>query len=147
VDFNGTRLEGRLWQDDLVADSASVLARYGDGYLAEHPAILQNTVGAGTVTYLGTQLSEMGMDQVYATLLDEARVEPVIVAPNGVEAVERHKGSVTYLFLLNHGVDTTEVELPFGGTDLLAGGMVYSAGQSIELEPTAVAIVKFHRKK
>ncbi|WP_396653389.1 beta-galactosidase trimerization domain-containing protein [Microbacterium sp. WCS2018Hpa-23] len=145
VNLSGSEADAGLWQDDLVSAAATVLATYADGHLEGQAAALRHELGDGVVTYLGTQLSEAGMHRVLDTVLDDAQVRPVLETPAGVEAVERHGPEVSYLFLLNHGQRVVEIDLPRNATDLLAGGAVRAAGDTLNLEAAAVAVLKCDR--
>ncbi len=145
VRVHGSEVEAGVWQDDLVADRAAVLATYVDGYLQGEAAALHHELGDGVVTYLGTLLDEAGMDRMFDTVLDEAQVAPVLETPSGVEAAERHGAEGSYLFLLNHGQREAEITVPCGSTDLLSGGAVFAAGDTLTLQAAAVAVLKYDR--
>lgn len=146
VDMRGSETDAGLWQDDLVTDGATVLATYTDGYLEGEAAILRHGLGDGVVTYLGTQLSETGMDRMLDTVLADAQVAAVLETPAGVEAVERHGPEGSYLFLLNHGQHSAEITVPPGAAELLSGRVAVVAGDTLTLEPAAVAVLKRDRQ-
>ena len=107
----------------LRSDGADVLATFGGGPLAGHPAVTRHRYGDGVAWYVGAVVS----DGLLAALLESAlhaagvenalgeRVTPGRRLPEGLEAVRRGPA----LFLLNHGRDTAELELPATLLDLM----------------------------
>ena len=71
--------------------------------------------------------------------MDAASVSPALTTPDGVEAVERWKGSQRLLFLLNHADHACDVDLPQQMTDLLTGQVLE---RQVTLEPRAVMILR-----
>ncbi|WP_460518273.1 beta-galactosidase [Humibacter antri] len=100
----------------LRSDGADVLATFGAGPLAGHPAITRNRHGDGVAWYLGAVVSDELLAAVLGTALRETGVEnalgehviPGKPLPDGLEVVRRGPA----LFLLNHGCDAAELELP-----------------------------------
>ncbi len=137
---DGLSTRATRWQDDLVAEGATVVAEYADGHLAGQPALLDHAVGEGSCVYLGTTLDQDSLGQVVAALLDRAGVGAVHPAPVGVETVERSGERGRFLFLLNHTGDPLTVDLERDGTDLLTGRRWHS-GEQLSLDPAGVAVL------
>jgi beta-galactosidase len=129
------------WQDDLIAESARVVAEYTQGYLTGQPAILEQEHGAGRAVYLGTRLDDDALETVVSGVLARAGVSPVHAAPRGVEVTERRTTTDRFLFLLNHGQDKAAVELDRSGVDLLTG-RTYDSGEEILLGSAEVAVIR-----
>lgn len=107
----------------LRSDGADVLATFGDGPLAGHPAVTRNRHGAGAAWYLGAVVSDALLAAVLEAALHDAgienalggRVRPGKQLPDGLEVVRRGPA----LFLLNHGRNTAGLELPATLHDLM----------------------------
>ncbi|MFC1409582.1 beta-galactosidase [Streptacidiphilus sp. N1-12] len=139
---------GTVWSEDLRAEGAEVLASYlggavggkPGGALAGKPAVTRNRFGAGSGWYLSTRLDDAGYAALLARVLAEAGVEPTVPGqPAGVDAVRRHSGSLSWLFVLNHG--ETPARLPtVRGQELLTGTAVPAGGLTVA--PGGVAVVR-----
>ncbi|MFI2297188.1 beta-galactosidase [Isoptericola sp. NPDC019571] len=132
------------WQDDLIAEGASVVAEYQGGYLDGVPAIVDHRLGAGRCVYLGTTLDEVSFADVLGGVLDGAGIAPVHAAPEGVEAAERVGDRQRYLFLLNHAGAPATVRLERAGTDVLTG-TAWEAGQDLPIGPAGVVVLASDR--
>ena len=116
----------------LRADGAEVLARFGSGHLAGAPAVTRH----GTAWYVGAVLSDHALSAVIGDALDAAGIEGELTAvPGDVEVVRRGPA----LFLLNHGGEARNVEVPGRWRDLLSGALFEDR---VALDPgSAVALV------
>jgi beta-galactosidase len=111
---------GSLWSELGETAGAELVAAYADGSCAGSPAVTRHAVGSGTAWYVGTELSDRGLAELGARVLDEAGVQPVVPGlPAGVEAVRRVGDGGSFLFVLNH--TDASVPVPVAGTDLLTG--------------------------
>ncbi len=127
------------WCDLLHLDGAKALASYTTDFFAGRAAFTRNRHGDGAAYYLGTRPDAAGLDLVLGEVIANARVEPVLKTPRGVEATLREKGRDRYLFLLNHNDQTAKI--PLGrrsGVDLLTGKKTKSA---ITLPALGAAVV------
>lgn len=123
---------GRDWTELLDVTTAAVVARFADGDLRGHPALLRNQVGAGTVWYSGTRLDAAGRQGLLRHLADGGVLALRPELPAGVELVRR--GDVE--FYLNHGDQPRTVQVV--GHDLLNDCAVTD---TVEVPPrTGVAI-------
>ena len=127
------------WCDVLKPQGATVVARYTQDYYAGKPTITLHQSGQGQVIYVGTT----GDMDLYATLaswlLRLAGVQPVLDAPQEVEATERWQGNDRLLFLLNHTGQAQELELDRHYVDLLSGSSV--AGK-VAIKPREVLVLR-----
>ncbi|WP_461029806.1 beta-galactosidase [Streptomyces sparsus] len=106
---------GTLWSEELEpSGTAETLAAYGPGELSGLPAVLRN----GRAWYVSTLPEPPALRDLLTEAAGTAGVRPVVAGlPPGVEAVRRGP----LLFLLNHGHDAVEVELPGAHHDVLGG--------------------------
>ena len=134
----------RLWCDMLMPTTAQIVGRYqelpdGPGpYYAGRAAVTLNHLGQGRAVYIGTMGNAALQQTIVDWLIDTTSVSPVLNTPDDVEAVERWRGGVHLLFLLNHADESRDVTLFQPMTDLLTGTVI--EGQT-KLEPKAVLIL------
>jgi len=136
---DGQNYPCELWSDIIHLAGAEALGHYREDYFAGNPAITRFRFGKGTSYYLGTSLAREGLAWLLERVCTDARVQPVLDAPSGIEVTKRSNGTHTWLFVLNHTNESVQVVLPAQGTDLLTGKTV---GSQLELGPRAVAIVQ-----
>lgn len=111
---------GSVWSELGKVEGAEVLSSYADGPCAGSPAVTRRAVDGGTAWYVGTELSEEGLDDLGSRIFEEAGVRPVVEGlPVGVEAVRRVGTNGSFLFVVNH--TDAPVTVPVTGTDLLTG--------------------------
>jgi beta-galactosidase len=125
-----TRINGSLvgtaseWQDVLVVDDAEVVARFTDGFAADHAAVTRRRDDGGTAWYVGTLPDEALFDELVERWITDARLEPLLSRPTaGVEAVQRGDTLVT----VNH--TSASVEVP------LASGLVQLSPYGVHVRP------------
>jgi beta-galactosidase len=106
----------------IHAETADVLATYGDDFYAGTPVVTRNTFGAGRAYYVASDPDDDFLDDLVERLLGEHDIRPPLDAPAGVEVTVRERDGGQLIFVLNHGATVAEVRLPFDGTlwDLVA---------------------------
>ncbi len=106
----------------IHAETADVLATYGDDFYAGTPVVTRNSYGAGRAYYVASDPDDDFLDDFVERLLGEHDIRPPIDAPAGVEVVVRERDGGPLIFVLNHGTTMAEVPLPSDGTlwDLIA---------------------------
>lgn len=123
-DLDGSYL-CRLLCDRIHAESAQVLATYGEDFYAGEPAVTVNQFGQGKAYYLATALDQDALTLFLKKLCADADIASPLpgAPPPGVEVMPRVSPSgETQLYLLNHNPQPVTVELPAGThTDLLTG--------------------------
>ncbi len=104
-----------LWGEYLHLEGAQAVGTFASDYYAGRPALTVNSYGEGRAWYLATHGSDELLAHLLNQLCQEARVEPVLAAPAGVEVTRRRRsdGRPVY-FVLNHTAETARVTLPAG---------------------------------
>jgi beta-galactosidase len=126
------------WRDAITLRGAQGIARFGDDYFADAPAMTRNAFGTGGAYYVGTQLGMDALDWVIGRAVDEAQVKPALDVPAGVEVLVRKNAEKRFLFLLNHADTNVRVKLPTAMTDLISGARHEGV---IELDVAGVAVL------
>ncbi len=129
-----------VWSELLHLEGAEAIASYVDGPLPGTPAVTVNEYGEGRAWYLATRLEQGTVDNLVQDVLRTLKIRPpipMITAPAGVEATRRTGSAGSYLFLINHGVETAH--LMAKGRELITGRDV--AG-TLALRAGAVAVVR-----
>jgi beta-galactosidase len=126
--------------DLLHADTAEVLATYGDDFYRGMPVVTRNTFGEGVAYYLGSDADDSFLDHFYGEIARQYEIIPTFNIPAGVEVTARHKDGQAILFVLNHNAVPAAVDLGNGDFhDLLSGE---SVGGQFSLEGYDVRILR-----
>ena len=131
------------WAESIQLKGAQSVAEFTHYPLAGSPAVTRTAVGDGTAHYIGTRLQAEALEAHLQRILGEAGVgKDHPAAGNGLEAVRRHAGTGTYLFLLNHGPDAVVVEARghdlLTDTDLDGTATLHPGGALILREPANI---------
>ena len=128
---------------DLIhAESAGVLATYGDDFYAGRPALTANRYGSGTAYYLAARVDEAFMDAFYGRLVAGLSLPRALPGdlPQGMTAQLRTDGERDFVFLMNFAREPREVSLGDAVyTNVLDGGTVQG---SVKLEKNGVAVLE-----
>lgn len=92
----------RQWCDILEAETAQVLAEYGDRYYSSSAAVTRNCYGAGTVYYIGTVCDRMFYISLAKCMASEKKIFYYDNLPLGVEVTYRQKGEKLWRFVFNN---------------------------------------------
>ncbi len=138
-DAGGESVQCELWVDVLSPTTAQVVARYQEGYYAGEAAVTLNAFGRGRAVYVGALGGDALHERIVDWLIGEIGLAPALLAPVGVEAVERRSAAGPLLFLLNHTSLPQEVGLPGPMTDLVLNQRVDGTAS---LEPKGVMILR-----
>lgn len=139
VDLEGRQVEGRLWAEVLSATTAEVRGTYQGEFYAGRPAVTCNAFGAGKAWYLSTEFAPEVLADLIERIAGEAKVDPVLRTPIGVEAILRTSERGTFLFLLNYTDAACTVPLGgWHGQDLLGSSRVKG---ELTLAPLGVAVI------
>jgi beta-galactosidase len=135
VRLSGERYACDLWSDSIELEGAEAVAVFEDGWLSGQPAVTRRD----SAWYIGTRLEPTGMDDLVGKLLVQTGVTPPLVAPRGVEVVQREGDGRSLLFLLNHGDQRATVDLHGNYHDLLTNDE--RAGK-LTVEPFGVVVLE-----
>lgn len=127
----------RSWMEHLHAETAEVVARYADGDLAGVPAVTRRRLGAGSVSYLGTRLTDESLDQLIGDFVEVAGIPPIAAASDGMEVVRRVTEGASWLFAINHSDHPGSVDV--AGTNLLDGARI---AETVQVAPGDVAVIR-----
>lgn len=113
VGLDGSRYPARVWFDILDPTTAQPLAHYGKGYYRGKAAVTQNSVGKGSVIYVGTESSAaVFYERLVAYAAQQVAGIPVVRdLPEGLEMSVREKPGKTIIFLLNFTEKPQDVDL------------------------------------
>jgi beta-galactosidase len=126
------------WADILQPHGATVVARYAEDFYSGKPAIARHSYGRGWAVYVGTMGDADFHDLFARWLIRDAKVQPLLATPRGVEVTVRQQGEQKILFLLNHTGDEQVVELPYPCISMLSGA---SHENGVTLPPREVLIL------
>lgn len=138
--------EGNQYPADVLCDlmhlegGAKSISVYEKDFYQGTPVLTKNHYGKGTAYYVGTRSNAEFYRHFLKNIFQEARVEPVMVTPEGVEAAVRENEKGRTLFLLNHAVDSKQVVLDRNYVDLVSK-KEYRAGEKLELKGKDVVIL------
>jgi beta-galactosidase len=106
----------------IHAETAGVVATFGEEFYAGWPAVTENEFGEGHAFYIGTDPEPEFLLHFYRTICADAGVGPVLESSEGVEVRRRSQKDRSFLFVLNHNEDVSTVALPEGRyLDMLQG--------------------------
>lgn len=112
---------GRLC-DLMHAETAAVLATYGEEFYAGWPAVTENQLGEGYAYYIGTDPEPDFLLHLFRTICADSGITPVLEGSDGVEVRRRSHKDRSFLFVLNHHEEVSRVALPEGRyRDMLSG--------------------------
>lgn len=138
VDGN-LRVRAGRWLDLTEVTTGTVLASVTTSARAGAPAVIRNTLGRGTATYVATRLHLDGWDALIHEATTGEELGIGFELPANVEAVVREGAAGTTMFLLNHGDVTATVNIGRPGYELLSGSPCHDV---ISIEPNGVAVIR-----
>ncbi len=106
--YRGNRLA-----DLLHAESAEVIATYGDDFYAGMPVVTRNAFGSGEAYYIATDPDDAFLDHLYGEITRKHGIVPALKAPKGVEVAARLSAAngSPILFVLNHTAQAVTIPL------------------------------------
>jgi len=122
--------KAEVFCDLLHAESAEVLATYGEQFYAGWPALTVNRFGSGRAYYIASRNEDAMLTAFYGRLIQELGLKRVMKAdlPEGVTAQLRGDGKRQFVFLLNFKRCGWRIDLAGEKfTDLLSGQAVEGA--------------------
>jgi len=128
------------YADWITPRSAEKLAGFESWHMKKFSAATRNRFGKGMAYYVGTVVQEEAFyDLLIASLLQDAKIRPVVNPPPGVEVSVRQARGRKYLFLINHNEMPQVVKVPTGRKELLAGTLTE---KNLMLGVYGVAVIK-----
>ena len=137
----GERWTASDWTESIELTTATAYATYTSGPLQGSAAITQNSVGAGTASYLSTRLEAAALDDFIDHLIQAAGIGPLASAPSQVEITKRRGSRHDFVFAINHLPVDARVELDVPSHDL-----VTDRAFDGQLAAGSVAVLRFERQ-
>lgn len=133
-----------LMCERIHAESAEVVAEYGEDFYRGSPALTVNRFGDGEVYYLAARTEQTFRDGFYSRLATRCGVERVIRAdwPEGVTAHVRTDGIADYIFLQNY----SDTDQPVTLKELLCDLEGNPVGEKVLLSSYGFRILKRERQ-
>jgi len=131
VTYRGDEYAFDTWGEWLVSDTAEPVGRHASGAAEGKPAVLEHTVGDGTVTYCGVQPGGELADALTTALFDRADIAYTHRFPETLRVAERD--GLTWV--LNFGDQPTTVECPTDAEWRIGGPTVPAYGASVVAAP------------
>lgn len=130
---------------DLIhAESAEVVAEYGDDFYAGMPAVTVNRFGAGQAWYIATSPEKAFLQQLLSKLCKDKGIKPLLPRSAGIEVSRRVKGDSSFTFVINHLPKEATLDVgTLEGLELLRNAPVQGA---LTLPPYGVAIVETEQR-
>ncbi|WP_422741682.1 beta-galactosidase [Micromonospora sp. WMMD754] len=133
---------GRIWSETVHLTGAEAVTAYIGGVLDGRPAVTRHRVGDAHTWYVSTRPDDDTYRRLLTDVARRAGVGPTCPeAPPGVEAVRRHAGDHTRLYLFNH-TDRPQ-RVPAAGHELLTDEPV---AEVLTLAPGGVAVLREARR-
>jgi beta-galactosidase len=135
--------QDNIWADQIhvVSPDTQVLMRYGksNGWLDGQPAAVVRHVGAGSITYIGTQLNTPVWDAASHWMMKEANIDPEFSGLSSDVDLAIRSGEEKRIYILtNYGEAPQTIKLPSAMEDVLNGGRI----TEVTLAQYAVAVLK-----
>ncbi|NBD26249.1 beta-galactosidase [Paenibacillus glycinis] len=126
---------------DLVhAETADVIAEYGDDFYRGMPAVTRNRFGRGEAWYIASCPEPAFLEGFLNELCRGEGIAPLPGKAPGVEVTRRELDGKSFLFVLNHNDQEAVIRLgEAAGTDLITGAAVSG---TVELAGRDVLIVE-----
>ena len=115
----GARWTASDWTENIELTTATAYATYSSGPLQGSAAITQNSVGAGTASYLSTRLDAAALDDFIGHLIETTGIRRLASAPSQVEITRRRGPRHDFVFAINHLPVDARVELDVPSHDLV----------------------------
>lgn len=128
-----------MWSD-LLKGNAKAIGTYTEDYKTGAMAVSEHTYGRGTSCYLGTDVDDESMMQLFAYFCQKAGIEKNPVCPQKrVEVIHRRLDGVDYYYAINFTAKDTSLLLDEPMEDVL-GNCTYQ--QEVPLERNGFALLK-----
>jgi beta-galactosidase len=126
VEFQGRKHRWNTWADRMNPTTAKPLASYVDQFYAGEPAVIQNSVGAGTVTFVGPIDQGSLTDAVVEHVAKQLGM-PVVVLPQRTRLHRLRDATV----FLNFNPRSVDAPAPTDATFIIGERRVPAAGVAV----------------
>jgi len=106
-----TEYDCDLLCDVVHAESAQVVAVYGDDFYAGTPVVTKNLHGNGEAWYVGSRADATFRTDLVTALCADAGITAPLTVPSGVEVTRRERDGHRVVFVLNHNDEPCDVDL------------------------------------
>ena len=120
--------------------TAEVLATYETGYYSGRPALVRNSLGAGSSYYFGSVFTEDSATAVLECIGLQSPVRDWIALPEEVDVVirGRERSTEQFVFLLNYAAQPQAINLLRPALELISGDQLSGA---LEIPPFGVLVL------
>ncbi len=138
---DGTKACCGLLCDILHLEGAEEIARYGSNFYAGTPAVTKNAFGKGYTYYVGTVLSEDGLEKVLDLACDGAGVASVIGEETELEVTRRISDAGAIYFVMNFKDQELPLPTVFAGKKDLLSGQTMEEGEMLGKYDVRIAVL------
>ncbi len=138
---DGTKACCGLLCDILHLEGAEEIARYGSNFYAGTPAVTKNAFGKGYTYYVGTVLSEDGLEKVLDLACDGAGVASVIGEETELEVTRRISDAGAVYFVMNFKDQELPLPTVFAGKKDLLSGQTMEEGEMLGKYDVRIAVL------
>lgn len=139
---DGTKACCGLLCDILHLEGAEEIARYGSNFYAGTPAVTKNAFGKGYTYYVGTVLSEDGLEKVLDLACDGAGVASVIGEETELEVTRRISDAGAVYFVMNFKDQELPLPTVFAGKKDLLSGQTMEEGEMLGKYDVRIAVLQ-----
>lgn len=138
---DGTKACCGLLCDILHLEGAEEIARYGSNFYAGTPAVTKNAFGKGYTYYVGSVLSEDGLEKVLDLACDGAGVASVIGEETELEVTRRISDAGAVYFVMNFKDQELPLPTVFAGKKDLLSGQTMEEGEMLGKYDVRIAVL------
>lgn len=139
----GAALTGSVWAEFLIPETATAVATYDHPFFGRYPAMTRNQHGRGSLTYLGTHLSDEGMNAVLLAELRAAKLQSgdqELPAAVRVRHGQDNRGKALHYYM-NFSGQEQEFRYGYGAAADLLTGRAAVPGALMRLGPWDLMIL------
>ena len=138
---DGTKACCGLLCDILHLEGAEEIARYGSNFYAGTPAVTKNAFGKGYTYYVGSVLSEDGLEKVLDLACAGAGVASVIGEETELEVTRRISDAGAVYFVMNFKDQELPLPTVFAGKKDLLSGQTMEEGEMLGKYDVRIAVL------
>ena len=138
---DGTKACCGLLCDILHLEGAEEIARYGSNFYAGTPAVTKNAFGKGYTYYVGSVLSEDGLEKVLDLACAGAGVASVIGEETELEVTRRISDAGAVYFVMNFKDQELPLPTVFTGKKDLLSGQTMEEGEMLGKYDVRIAVL------